>query len=142
MALRCRGTEQMGGLYTGLNTKHIALASRMVADYTGMVVQPHKAIVGANAFAHESGIHQDGMWKHKGTYEILSPEDIGLGRADETGIVLGKLSGRHALKQRLNQLGYEIDGTTCLGGSRLLLRRRRTFPTTILNLYFLTRFPA
>jgi 2-isopropylmalate synthase len=82
----------------------------MVADYTGMVVQPHKAIVGANAFAHESGIHQDGMLKHKGTYEILSPDDIGLVRADASGIVLGKLSGRHALKQRLNQLGYEVDG--------------------------------
>jgi len=108
--LRCRGEEQMGGLYTGLTTKHIALASRMVSEYTGMVVQPHKAIVGANAFAHESGIHQDGMLKHKGTYEIMSPEDIGLVRADASGIVLGKLSGRHALKQRLNQLGYEIDG--------------------------------
>jgi 2-isopropylmalate synthase len=110
MAMRCRGNELMGGLYTGLNTKHIALASRMVSEYTGMVVQPHKAIVGANAFAHESGIHQDGMLKHKGTYEILAPEDIGLVRADASGIVLGKLSGRHALKQRLSQLGYDIDG--------------------------------
>ena len=63
----------MGGLYTGLTTKHIALASRMVSDYIGMVVQSHKAIVGASAFVHESGIHQDGMLKHKGTYEILSP---------------------------------------------------------------------
>jgi 2-isopropylmalate synthase len=110
MALKCRGTELLGGLYTGLNTKHIAVASRMVADYTGMLVQPHKAIVGANAFSHESGIHQDGMLKHKGTYEIMAPEDIGLIRADASGIVLGKLSGRHALKKRLNQLGYEIDG--------------------------------
>ena len=111
MALRCRGQEQMGGLYTGLTTKHIAVTSRMVSEYTGMVVQPHKAIVGANAFAHESGIHQDGMLKHKGTYEIISPDDIGLIRAPTSaGIVLGKLSGRHALKQRLMELGYEREG--------------------------------
>ncbi len=110
MAMRCRGQQLLGGLYTGLNTKHIAVASRMVSDFTGMVVQPHKAIVGANAFAHESGIHQDGMLKNKATYEILSPDDIGLIRTDDSGIVLGKLSGRHALKTRLVQLGYELDG--------------------------------
>ncbi|KAL3684946.1 hypothetical protein R1sor_002968 [Riccia sorocarpa] len=110
MAIRCRGNELLGGLYTGINSKHISVASRMVADLTGMVVQPHKAIVGANAFAHESGIHQDGMLKHKGTYEIISPEEIGLVRADEAGLVLGKLSGRHALKTRLQQLGYELEG--------------------------------
>lgn len=109
MAIKCRGEEQMGGLFTGIQTKHIAVASKMVADYTGMLVQPHKAIVGANAFAHESGIHQDGMLKFKGTYEILAPEDIGLTRADASGIVLGKHSGRHALKSRLQQLGYEIE---------------------------------
>ncbi|CAM6087465.1 unnamed protein product [Calypogeia fissa] len=110
MAIKCRGDELLGGLYTGINAKHITIASRMVADLTGMVVQPHKAIVGANAFAHESGIHQDGMLKHKGTYEIIAPEEIGLLRADEAGLVLGKLSGRHALKSRLQQLGYELDG--------------------------------
>ncbi|XP_074560428.1 2-isopropylmalate synthase A-like [Curcuma longa] len=109
IAMKCR-QELLGGLYTGINTKHIVMASKMVAEYTGLHVQPHKAIVGANAFAHESGIHQDGMLKHKGTYEIISPEDIGLARANESGIVLGKLSGRHALRSRLLEFGYEIDG--------------------------------
>lgn len=109
MALRCRGEHVLGGLYTGIDCRHIIMASKMVEEYTGLNVQPHKAIVGANAFAHESGIHQDGMLKHKGTYEIISPEDIGLERSNEAGIVLGKLSGRHALKDRLKELGYELD---------------------------------
>ncbi|CAI5494705.1 unnamed protein product [Closterium sp. Naga37s-1] len=109
MAIRCRGQEQFGGLYTGINPKHIALSSRMVTEYTGMLVQPHKAIVGANAFAHESGIHQDGMLKYKGTYEIMAPEDVGIVRTDAAGIVLGKHSGRHALKTRLQQMGYDFD---------------------------------
>ncbi|KAK6255337.1 hypothetical protein SCA6_016642 [Theobroma cacao] len=109
MALKCRGEHVLGGLYTGINTRHIVMASKMVEEYTGLHVQPHKAIVGANAFAHESGIHQDGMLKHKGTYEIISPEDIGLERSNEAGIVLGKLSGRHALSDRLKELGYELD---------------------------------
>ncbi|XP_043724464.1 2-isopropylmalate synthase A-like [Telopea speciosissima] len=109
MTIKCRGKELMEGLYTGINTRHIVMASKMVAEYTGLAVQPHKAIVGANAFAHESGIHQDGMLKHKSTYEIISPEDIGLHRSNESGIVLGKLSGRHALKSRLLELGYALD---------------------------------
>ncbi|XVF84448.1 hypothetical protein PTKIN_Ptkin17bG0037700 [Pterospermum kingtungense] len=109
MALKCRGEHALGGLYTAINTRHIMMASKMVEDYTGLHVQPHKAIVGANAFAHESGIHQDGMLKHKGTYEIISPEDIGLERSNDAGIVLGKLSGRHALRDRLKELGYELD---------------------------------
>ncbi|KAK8510334.1 hypothetical protein V6N13_100364 [Hibiscus sabdariffa] len=109
MAIKCRGEHVLGGLYTGINTQHIVMASKMVEEYTGLHVQPHKAIVGANAFAHESGIHQDGMLKHKGTYEIMSPEDIGLERSNEAGIVLGKLSGRHALRDRLKELGYELD---------------------------------
>ncbi|BBM99982.1 2-isopropylmalate synthase [Marchantia polymorpha subsp. ruderalis] len=110
MAIKCRGDQLLGGLHTGIVTKHISVASRMVSDLTGMVVQPHKAIVGANAFAHESGIHQDGMLKFKGTYEIMSPDEIGLVRSDDAGLVLGKLSGRHALKTRLQQLGYELEG--------------------------------
>ncbi|KAJ0976165.1 hypothetical protein J5N97_018130 [Dioscorea zingiberensis] len=109
MAIKCR-KELMGGLHTGINTKHIVTASKMVAEYSGLHVQPHKAIVGLNAFAHESGIHQDGMLKHKSTYEIISPEDIGLTRSNESGIVLGKLSGRHALRSRLLELGYDIIG--------------------------------
>ncbi|XP_029126537.1 2-isopropylmalate synthase 2, chloroplastic [Cajanus cajan] len=108
MALKC-GAHVNGNLYTGINTKHIFLTSRMVEDYTGLQLQPHKALVGANAFAHESGIHQDGMLKHKNTYEIISPEDIGLERTNEAGIVLGKLSGRHALRKRLEELGYELN---------------------------------
>ncbi|XP_057546803.1 2-isopropylmalate synthase A-like isoform X1 [Amaranthus tricolor] len=109
MTIKCRG-QSLGGLYTGIRTEHIVKASKMVAEYSGLLVQPHKAIVGANAFKHESGIHQHGMLKHKGTYEIISPEDIGLQRADESGLVLGKLSGRHALQKRLEQLGYFFEG--------------------------------
>ncbi|KAL3512989.1 hypothetical protein ACH5RR_025706 [Cinchona calisaya] len=109
MAIKCRGEQVLGGLYTGINAKHIFMASKMVEEYSGLHVQPHKAIVGANAFAHESGIHQDGMLKHKNTYEIIAPEDIGLYRSNESGIVLGKLSGRHALKAKLLELGYDID---------------------------------
>ncbi|TKY50577.1 2-isopropylmalate synthase 2 [Spatholobus suberectus] len=108
MALKC-GAHVIGNLYTGINTKHIYMTSRMVEEYTGLQLQPHKALVGANAFAHESGIHQDGMLKHKGTYEIISPEDIGLERTNEAGIVLGKLSGRHALRKRLEELGYGLN---------------------------------
>jgi len=111
MAILLRGATQLGGAWHSLHPVHIAVASRMVADYTGMVVQPHKAIVGANAFAHESGIHQDGMLKHAGTYEIMSPETIGLARAaGEVGVVLGKHSGRAALRAKLAALGYELDG--------------------------------
>ncbi|CAN1146595.1 2-isopropylmalate synthase 2, chloroplastic [Linum perenne] len=109
MAIKCRGEHVLGGLYTGINSKHITMTSKMVEDYSGLQVQPHKAIVGANAFAHESGIHQDGMLKHKSTYEIIEPEEIGLERSNDAGIVLGKLSGRHALKDRLNELGYQLD---------------------------------
>ncbi|GAB2227821.1 hypothetical protein Droror1_Dr00009648 [Drosera rotundifolia] len=109
MTLKCRGKD-LGGLYTGVDTVHIIKTSKMVAEHTGLLVQPHKAIVGANAFKHESGIHQHGMLKHKGTYEIMSPEDIGLQRADESGLVLGKLSGRHALQKRLEQMGHFFEG--------------------------------
>ncbi|KAK9842718.1 hypothetical protein WJX74_001303 [Apatococcus lobatus] len=108
MAIALRGEGLMNGLWTGVQPIHIAPTSRMVQDYTGMAIQPHKAIVGANAFAHESGIHQDGMLKSRQTYEIMVPETIGLTRADEAGIVLGKHSGRHALKTRLTQLNYTL----------------------------------
>ncbi|KAI3429866.1 hypothetical protein D9Q98_010177 [Chlorella vulgaris] len=108
MAIALRGKDQLGGLWTGVRPVHIAAASKMVCDYSGMMVQPHKAIVGANAFAHESGIHQDGMLKNRDTYEIMSPETIGLTRVDAAGIVLGKHSGRNALNTRLGQLGFEL----------------------------------
>jgi len=89
---------------TTLNLKEIAKTSRLVSKLTGMVVPPNKAIVGANAFAHESGIHQDGVLKEKTTYEIMSPETIGL---KESKLVLGKHSGRHAFREKLFDLGYE-----------------------------------
>ncbi|XP_065848185.1 2-isopropylmalate synthase 2, chloroplastic-like [Euphorbia lathyris] len=109
MALKCRGDNVLEGVYTCINSTNITKTSKMVEEYTGMHVQPHKAIVGANAFAHESGIHQDAMLKHKGTYQIISPKDIGLERSNDSGILLGKLSGRHALKVRLHELGYMLN---------------------------------
>ena len=93
------------GITTDINTKEICKTSRMVSKLTGMPVQPNKAIVGANAFAHESGIHQDGVLKERITYEIMKPEDVGFG---ETKLVLGKHSGRHAFKERMKSLGYEL----------------------------------
>ncbi|MFZ5996647.1 MAG: 2-isopropylmalate synthase [Nitrospirota bacterium] len=90
---------------TNINTKEIIRASRLVTRITGIPVQPNKAIVGANAFAHESGIHQDGLLKEKMTYEIIRPEDIGLLK---TELVLGKHSGRHAFKTRLRELGFDL----------------------------------
>jgi len=91
--------------YTDINTKHIMNASRVLSAVTSFTVQPNKAIVGANAFAHEAGIHQDGMLKHNRTYEIMSPEIIGLNKSK---LVLGKHSGRHAFKQKLNEMGYNL----------------------------------
>ncbi len=88
---------------THIDTTHITRTSRMVSAYTGMVVQPNKAIVGANAFAHEAGIHQDGMLKNQLTYEIMKPETVGL---HASTLVLGKHSGRHAFRVRLEDLGY------------------------------------
>jgi 2-isopropylmalate synthase len=90
---------------TGVQSEYITRASRLVSTITGFVVQPNKAIVGANAFAHESGIHQDGMLKHAGTYEIMTPESVGLTRST---LVMGKHSGRHAFKMKLKELGFEI----------------------------------
>ncbi|MHB8946660.1 MAG: 2-isopropylmalate synthase [Bacillota bacterium] len=104
MALRTRR-----GLYartTGVDPRQITRASHLVSRLTGMKVQPNKAIVGANAFAHQSGIHQDGVLKNALTYEIMRPEDVGLAA---NSIVLGKLSGRHALATHLARLGYELD---------------------------------
>jgi len=103
MALKTR-SDRMPYM-TGVKTEHIMKASRLVSAITGFVVQPNKAIVGANAFAHESGIHQDGMLKHAGTYEIMTPESVGLTKSK---IVLGKHSGRHAFKQKLVELGYGL----------------------------------
>jgi len=104
MALKTR--HPVFGLETGIDTTQIMRVSKMVSNYTGIPVQPNKAIVGANAFAHEAGIHQDGMLKHAETYEIMRPEDVGVA---STRLVLGKHSGRHALRNRLEELGYNLD---------------------------------
>lgn len=90
---------------TNIDARQIYKTSRLVSNLTGMLVQPNKAIVGANAFAHESGIHQDGVLKNKRTYEIMDAESIGL---TENQIVLGKLSGRHAFQTRLKELGFQM----------------------------------
>jgi 2-isopropylmalate synthase len=103
MALKTR--KDFFNADTKINTKEIIRTSRLVTRITGMPVQPNKAIVGANAFAHESGIHQDGLLKEKTTYEIIRPSDIGL---TKTELVLGKHSGRHAFKTRLKELGYNL----------------------------------
>jgi len=102
MAIATR--PQTFNLQTNIDTTQITRASRMVSAYTGMVVQPNKAIVGANAFAHEAGIHQDGMLKHHQTYEIMRPETVGL---NASRLVLGKHSGRHAFRVRLEEMGYD-----------------------------------
>ncbi len=104
MAIRTR-SDIFKGIYTSVNTKEIYKTSRLVSKLTGMPVQPNKAVVGANAFAHESGIHQDGVLKERITYEIMRPEDVGF---EETKIVLGKHSGRHAFNERLKKLGLEL----------------------------------
>ncbi|MCH7614698.1 MAG: 2-isopropylmalate synthase [Nitrospinae bacterium] len=88
-----------------IHTEEISKTSRLVSKITGMVVQPNKAIVGANAFAHTSGIHQDGLLKDKSTYEIMQPNSIGL---TQSRLVMGKLSGRHAFREELNKLGYSL----------------------------------
>ena len=104
MALRTR--RDIFAADTKINTEEIMRSSRLVSKITGMSVQPNKAIVGANAFAHESGIHQDGLLKEKSTYEIIRPETIGL---HKTKFVLGKHSGRHAFRTRLNELGFTLN---------------------------------
>jgi 2-isopropylmalate synthase len=91
---------------TGVVTEQLTPASRLLTTITGIVVQPNKAIVGANAFAHEAGIHQHGVLMEKSTYEIMTPESVGL---KTNVLVLGKHSGRHAFKKRLEELGYELD---------------------------------
>ena len=103
MAVRTR-SDQMS-VHTDIATEHIHPSSRLVSTITGMPVQPNKAIVGANAFAHEAGIHQDGVLKERTTYEIMNPADIGLTKGN---LVLGKHSGRHALKDRIEVLGYSL----------------------------------
>ncbi len=99
--------ESSVGLWTGAKTEEIARTSRLISRLTGYQVQPNKAIVGRNAFAHEAGIHQDGVLKERTTYEIMDATTIGL---ETNSIVLGKHSGRHALRKALEELGFEVDG--------------------------------
>jgi 2-isopropylmalate synthase len=107
MAVRTR--RDYFGLELGIDATQIVPASRLVSQTTGFVVQPNKAVVGANAFAHASGIHQDGVLKARDTYEIMRAEDVGW---SANKIVLGKLSGRNAFKQRLQEMGIELDSET------------------------------
>jgi 2-isopropylmalate synthase len=101
MAIKTR--KDLFGLTTGIKSEYIHQSSRLLTQITGIPVQPNKAIVGANAFAHESGIHQDGLIKEKITYEIMTPQSVGI---SDTHIVLGKHSGRHAIANRLKEMGY------------------------------------
>jgi len=103
MALKTR--KDLMGLDTNIKAEHIYRTSRLLTDITGISVQPNKAIVGANAFAHESGIHQDGLIKEKLTYEIMTPQTVGV---TDTHMVLGKHSGRHAIKERMKKIGYNL----------------------------------
>lgn len=107
MAIKTR--RDYFGLDVGIDASQIVPASRLVSQTTGFVVQPNKAVVGANAFAHASGIHQDGVLKARDTYEIMRAEDVGW---SANKIVLGKLSGRNAFKQRLQELGIELESET------------------------------
>ncbi len=104
MALKTRH-DAFGGFHTAIDTTKIVPASRLVSEVTGLVVQPNKAIVGENAFAHEAGIHQDGMLKDRRTYEIMNPADVGLSRSS---LVIGKHSGRHSINDRVRELGFDL----------------------------------
>jgi 2-isopropylmalate synthase len=107
IAMLIRVREDVHGLRTGINAREIARTSRMVSRLTGYPIQPNKAVVGRNAFAHESGIHQDGVLKERSTYEIMDATEVGL---ESNSIVLGKHSGRHALRDALEQLGFKVEG--------------------------------
>src|SRR5665811_532423 len=103
MALQVR--QDTMPYHTGIDTTMLTRASKLVSAVSSFPVQYNKAIVGRNAFAHESGIHQDGMLKNAGTYEIMTPESVGVSK---TSLVMGKHSGRHAFKEKLKELGYEL----------------------------------
>ena len=105
VAMAIRLHPEVFGVATKLDHTQLFRTSRLVSQLTGMLVQPNKAVVGANAFAHQAGIHQDGMLKDRRTFEIIEPHEVGAG----SSLVLGKLSGRHALRERLAQLGYRLD---------------------------------
>jgi 2-isopropylmalate synthase len=112
MAVRTR--KDFFGCDTGIDATQIVPASKLVSAVTGFPVQPNKAIVGANAFAHESGIHQDGVLKHRETYEIMQAEDVGW---STNKLVLGKHSGRNAFKQRLSELGVDLSSEEAINSA-------------------------
>lgn len=129
MALETR--SEYFGAKTSLVLSEISRTSRLVSKLTGMVVPGNKAIVGANAFAHESGIHQDGMLKEKTTYEIMTPETIGL---KESKLVLGKHSGRHAFRDKLSDLGYDLpedELNAAFSRFKDLADKKKKYPTRI-----------
>jgi 2-isopropylmalate synthase len=131
MAIKTR--KDLFNVYTGINSNQIMTTSKLLTHITGVSVQPNKAIVGANAFAHESGIHQDGLLKNMMTYEIMKPEDIGIAKST---LVLGKHSGRHAVVDRLKNLGYELskdDLTNFSNISKILPTEKKKFSTKILK---------
>jgi len=131
MSLRTR--RDYYGLDTQIDTTQLCRASKLVSGITGMLVQPNKAIVGANAFAHEAGIHQDGMLKHEETYEIMRPADVGAGR---TKLVLGKHSGKAAVAARLRELGLELSKTelrVAMDRFKALAERKKTVTDTDLE---------
>lgn len=105
LAMLLKTRQDAFGLHTGIVTEQIVHASRLVTSITGIPVQPNKAIVGANAFAHESGIHQHGVLRERSTYEIMDPESVGIA---SSSLVLGKHSGRHAFRERVKSLGYDL----------------------------------
>jgi 2-isopropylmalate synthase len=117
MALRTR--KDLFGVDTGIDSQQIYPSSTMVTNLTGMIVQPNKAIVGKNAFAHEAGIHQDGVIKEKLTYEIMRPVDVGI---KESKLVMGKHSGRHALKKKYEELGFQLSDAELQKAYNLLMK--------------------
>lgn len=133
MALRVRGEDLP--YRTHIDPAHLMRASQTVARITGFPVQYNKAIVGKNAFSHESGIHQDGMLKHAQTYEIMRPEDVGQGA---TSLVMGKLSGKHAFKKKLEELGYALSDNALVDAfyrfKELCDRKRHVFDEDIIAL--------
>ena len=138
MALQTR--KDLYGLYTKINTDQIYKTSRLLTQITGISVQPNKAIVGANAFAHESGIHQDGLIKEKITYEIMTPQSVGI---SDTHIVLGKHSGRNAISHHLKKMGYTLSDeqiNKVAAESRTWPMSKKTFMMKIWKRLFLKKF--
>ena len=140
MALNVRA--DLMAQHTGIETTMLARASKLVSAVTAFPVQYNKAIVGQNAFAHESGIHQDGMLKNNQTYEIMTPESVGISK---TSLVMGKHSGRHAFREKIKELGYRWAITSCrmrLPASRIWPTAKSMFSMMILSRWLMMKWPA